>query len=233
MPRRARVVVPNMPVHVIQRGHDRDAIFFRDDDYWRYLNDLKLASSKTGCAVHAYVLMTNHVHLVVTPKDEQGLGELMRSVGSRYVRFINLCYKRRGTLWEGRYRSALIESERYLMTCYRYVELNPVRANMVRDPAGYPWSSYHHNALGKTNQLIKEHELYLRLGQAPEQRQAAYQALFSESIKSEQAAFILRSTLRDSVMGNELFRKQIEMMLGRKVAVNSHGGARGSRPPSP
>ncbi len=233
MPRRARVVVAGMPVHVMQRGHDRNAIFFQEDDYWRYLNDLRIASSKTGCAVHAYVLMTNHVHLVLTPEDEKGLGELMRAVGSRYVRFINLCYKRRGTLWEGRYRSALIQSERYLMTCYRYVELNPVRAKMVSDPAGYPWSSYHHNALGKTNQLIKEHELYLQLGEVPAQRQVVYKSLFDELISQEQAALIQRSTMQDSVLGNDKFRTQIEVMLGRSLAVNSHGGARRSRPPSP
>ena len=233
MPRRARVVIPNMPVHVIQRGHDKNPIFFCDDDYWRYLNDLKLAASKAGCSVHAYVLMTNHVHLVVTPHAEHALGEMMRSLGARYVRFINICYKRRGTLWEGRYRSSLIQSERYLMICYRYVELNPVRANMVDNPAGYPWSSYHHNALGKINDLINEHALYLGLGLSPEARRRNYRALFKEHIGDEQTHLIYTSAMKDTILGNDRFREDIEKMLDRKVSVGDHGGARRSRPPSP
>lgn len=233
MPRRARIVIPGMPVHVMQRGHDKQAIFFCEDDYWRYLNDLKLAASNTGCEVHAYVLMTNHVHLVVTPSEEASLGEMMRSLGARYVRFINLCYKRRGTLWEGRFRSSLIQTEQYLMVCYRYVELNPVRANMARSPAGYPWSSYHHNALGKINDLIQQHPLYLGLGLSPEERQANYRALFAQEISQEEQKRIVQSTMQDSVLGNDRFRKDIENMLGRKVLVETHGGDRRSRPPSP
>jgi len=234
MPRRARVVVPGVPVHIIQRGHDCQPVFFCDDDYWRYLHDLKLASGNSGCAVHAYVLMTNHVHIVATPNTETSLGDMMRSLGARYVRFINLRYKRRGTLWEGRFRSAIIQSDAYLLTCYRYVELNPVRAHMVTHPAAYPWSSYHHNALGKVNELVQAHDVYLRLGSECLARQARYRALFSEQIGDEQNTFILQSTLQDSVMGNDRFRRQIEKVAGRKLSVATHGGARrSSRPPSP
>lgn len=237
MPRRARVIVPGIPVHLIQRGHNRDPVFFSDDDYWKYLHDLRTAAEQHGCLVHAYVLMTNHVHIITTPLKANSLAYMMKSIGSRYVRYINGKYKRSGTLWESRFKSALINTEQYLLTCYRYVELNPVRARMVADPKQYPWSSFHHNALGKRNKLVTNHEIYQGLGKKPEDRQAAYLELFKHQIPNSDLSYICKATQQNSIMGNDRFRKRIEKMLGRKLMVDSHGGnRRGSakpKPPSP
>ena len=149
MPRQLRYNLPGIPQHVIQRGNNRQATFFSDEDYMRYLADLKSACDQHQCEVHAYVLMTNHVHLLMTPHNGDGIAKTMQSLGRRYVVYINQTYRRTGTLWEGRYKAALIDSENYLLTCYRYIELNPVRAEgMVDHPGKYRWSSYRANALG-------------------------------------------------------------------------------------
>src|SRR5271165_6570053 len=142
MPRHARFMMAEQPVHVIQRGHNRDACFFDPADYRFYLEQLAALSAQTGCAVHAYCLMTNHVHLLLTPATASGCGALMKHLGQRYAQHVNRTYRRSGTLWEGRFRSCLTQSEHYLLACQRYVELNPVRAGMVRDPGDYAWSSH-------------------------------------------------------------------------------------------
>lgn len=149
MARQPRYVLPGQPQHVIQRGNNRDVIFVAEADYRFYLDKLKDACDRMGCEVHAYVLMTNHVHLLMTPYEENSLGRVMQSLGRRYVQYFNYRYRRTGTLWEGRYRATLIDAESYLLTCYRYIELNPVRAGMVSHPGDYPWSSYRSNALGQ------------------------------------------------------------------------------------
>src|SRR5215467_13960820 len=141
MPRRARIMLAEVPVHIIQRGHNRDICFFSDRDYKRYLDDLRELAPQFGCAVHAYCLMTNHVHLLLTPQTTDGCGLLMKRLGQCYVQYVNRSYGRSGTLWEGRFRSALVQSERYLLACSRYIELNPVRAAIVRHPSHYRWSS--------------------------------------------------------------------------------------------
>ena len=142
MPRRARVSVPDAAHHIIQRGNNRSACFYSKQDYECYLEWLFEYSEMHGCYVHAYVLMTNHVHLLITPTDSIGLGKLMKRLGQRYVQYINRSYQRTGTLWEGRFRSCVTDDERYVLGCYRYIELNPVRANIVAHPAEYRWSSY-------------------------------------------------------------------------------------------
>jgi len=141
MARLPRFVIPDQPQHVILRGNNRAETFCADADYSFYLEKLKSACDKHGCSVHAYVLMTNHVHLLITPHLEQSLGKAMQMLGRYYVQYYNFCYRRTGTLWEGRYKATLIDSEAYLLTCMRYIELNPGRAGMVIDPADYPWSS--------------------------------------------------------------------------------------------
>ncbi len=146
MPRQQRYRLPGVPQHVIQRGNNRQVTFFDNMDYRKYLDCLETAGDKYDCAIHAYVLMTNHVHLLMTPSEPDSISKVMQSVGRQYVQYINWSYKRTGTLWEGRYKASPIESERYLLTCYRYIELNPVRAGMVASPADYAWSSYRHNA---------------------------------------------------------------------------------------
>ncbi len=154
MPRRARVFLPEIPLHIIQRGNNRQACFYAEEDYGFYLDCLQEYAIKTRCQIHAYVLMTNHVHLLATAVDVQGAGELMKALGQRYVQYVNRRYRGRGTLWEGRFRSCLTEEESYLLACMRYIELDPVRAEMVSHPAEYRWSSYRANAQGEVNALV-------------------------------------------------------------------------------
>lgn len=154
MPRRARLAVPGIPWHIIQRGNNRSPCFYADEDYRRYLDTLAEQAVKYDCAIHAYVLMTNHVHLLLTPQQEDSAALLMKHLGQRYVQYINRTYRRSGTLWEGRFKSCLAQEERYVLTCYRYIELNPVRANMVARPEDYRWSSYHTNGIGQPDPLI-------------------------------------------------------------------------------
>ncbi|MDY6994076.1 MAG: transposase [Pseudomonadota bacterium] len=134
MARKPRINLPGIPQHVIQRGHNREPCFYAEEDYSTYLEFLQLTSERTGCQIHAYVLMTNHVHLLVTPTRDYGIPAMMQALGKRYVQYINSSYRRSGTLWEGRYKASLIDSQSYLLTCMRYIELNPVRANMVAAP---------------------------------------------------------------------------------------------------
>ena len=155
MPRRPRIHLPGQPIHLVQRGHNRDACFFADEDFLAYLEWLAEALKKSGCALHAYVLMTNHVHLLVTPPSAEALPQLVMSLGRRYVQYINRKYKRTGTLWDSRYKSSLVHADDYLLLYQRYIELNPVRAGMVDDPARYRWSSYRANGLGQADVLCK------------------------------------------------------------------------------
>ena len=164
MARQPRFVLPGHPQHVIQRGNNRSVIFGAEEDYGFYLDRLREGCNKHGCDVHAYVLMTNHTHLLLTPHSENGIGKLMQYIGRYYVQYFNYQYRRTGTLWEGRYKATLLDSEQYLLTCYRYIELNPVRAAMVDHPREYPWSSYRFNALGEPDGVIIPHELYQQLG---------------------------------------------------------------------
>jgi len=174
MPRKRRMYLPGIPAHVVQRGNNRDACFFDEQDYREYLNWLKEATEKYRVALHAYVLMTNHVHLLMTPSDEAGISKVMQSVGRRYVQYVNHNYRRSGTLWEGRHKGSIVDAEDYLLSCYRYIELNPVRAGMVEHPGDYSWSSYRHHAYGEKNREIIDHPLYIALGQQNEQRWACY-----------------------------------------------------------
>lgn len=151
MARPPRLEIPGVPLHVIQRGNNRAACFFGDIDRRFYLRCLAQSAVRRGCEIHAYVLMTNHVHLLVTPSEAGAVGAMLQDVGRRYVRVINTLHNRTGTLWEGRFKSSLVDTETYLLSCHRYIELNPVRAGIVTHPAAYPWSSYQHYAAGKIN----------------------------------------------------------------------------------
>jgi len=178
MARKARIILPGVPQHVIQRGNNRQASFYAEEDYRFYLECVEKAIEKFDCAIHAYVLMTNHVHMLVTSPQAYGISQMMQSVGRRYVRYINHTYQRSGTLWEGRYKSSLVQDEHYLLACYRYIELNPVRAAMVESPGDYKWSSYHSNAYGKTDTVVIPHEQYLMLGNVEQHRLQRYRELF-------------------------------------------------------
>jgi len=173
--------------------------------------------------------MKNHVHLLMTPDTETGVSKLMQSLGRYYVRYINSTYSRSGTLWEGRYKSTLVDNEHYFLTVSRYIELNPVRANMVDDPAEYPWSSYHRNALGKYIELITPHELYQRLGKNDKARQKGYMGLFKTRLDRQLLQQITESTLKGWVLGNDLFKQQIEKQSKRRVEPGKRGGDRKSK----
>ena len=226
MARLPRYFVPGLPLHVIQRGNNREPIFAGEDDYRFYLECLKTAAESQGLAIHAYVLMTNHVHLLATPEAESSLSKALQSVGRRYVQYFNYTYDRTGTLWEGRYKATLIDSERYLLTCMRYIELNPVRAGMVKHPGGYPWSSYPATAQGKEEALITPHSLYRRLGRSDAERQAAYRQLFRAQLGKADIDAIREATNKAWVLGNDRFRAKIEGLSGRRSAPLPRGRPR-------
>jgi len=185
MPRPPRVVLPSVPLHIIQRGNNRSPCFAAHHDYLVYLDMLRECAFDCGCAVHAYVLMTNHVHLLLSPDDDNSASTMMQRLGRRYVLYFNRRHARTGTLWEGRFRSSLVQDARYLMVCHRYIELNPVRACMVDAPSDYRWSSYRANAFGQQDGLLTPHSLYTCLGSDATTRQAAYRHLFDEALSNE------------------------------------------------
>lgn len=228
MARLPRIVIPGSPMHVIQRGNNRQAIFFTENDYRKYLDVLAQASEEHECSIHAYVLMTNHIHLLVTPTTESSLPLMMQAIGRRYVQYINTTYQRTGTLWEGRYKSALIESEQYLLICSRYIELNPVRAGMVTAPGQYKWSSYRANALGKIDSNLTQHELYKSLGKCEESCLQAYKALFKSHLENDALDMIRVNTQKNTIIGNSCFQNEIKEMLKRRVSKYMHGGDRKS-----
>ena len=228
MARLPRIVVLGQPQHVIQRGNNRNITFVADEDYQFYLEKLEDACQRFDCDLHAYVLITNHVHLLMTPHTMDGLSKVMQSLGRSYVQYFNYQYRRTGTLWEGRYKATLLDSERYLLTCYRYIELNPVRAGMVSNPADYPWSSYCENALGKETDRLQPHDLYRRLGGTEEERAQAYRKLFNSHIPKSTLGEIRESTNKAWVLGNDRFREEIEAMTKRQTSPKARGGDRKS-----
>ena len=218
MARLPRYVLPGQPQHVILRGNNRSIIFVAEEDYRFFIECLRQAAVQHGCAIHAYVLMTNHVHLLMTPGREDSIGKVLQSLGRRYVQYFNYTQKRTGTLWEGRYKATLIDSERYLLTCYRYIELNPVRANMVGHPREYTWSSYLCHAEGKIDKLITDHTLYVTLGKESEERQASYRTLFKSHVSEEVLLAIRDSTNKGWVLGSDRFLEEVASEVSRRVA---------------
>ncbi|MGR5067491.1 transposase [Vibrio alfacsensis] len=176
--KKAKICAVGVAQHVIQRGNNRQVCFCNDENMLAYLEWLKQYADKFDVHIHTWVLMTNHVHLLCTPYREHGVSKMMQSIGRSYVYYFNKRYGRSGILWEGRFKSALVDSDNYLFSLYRYIEMNPVAANMVSHPAEYQWSSYHSNALGRASQLIKPHCDYLALGGDAHTRLSAYTAMF-------------------------------------------------------
>jgi putative transposase len=213
-------------MHVVQRGNNRLPCFFHDDDCSTYRQSLQESSAAFGVHIHAYVLMTNHVHLLLTAQAPLAVSKMMQALGRRYVRYINGVYRRTGTLWEGRFKSSLIDTRRYLLTCYRYIELNPVRAAMVASPADYRWSSYAHNALGKTDYLVTPHSEYTALAESDNERCAAYLALFKEVIDTDELAAIRAHVEQERALGSLRFQAEIEAALARCVHVRGPGRPR-------
>ncbi len=223
MPRKRRFYQPGVPVHVFQRGYNRQPVFFDDEDYLAYLRLLKASADALGCLIHAYVLMTNHVHLLVTPKAENDVSLLFQNIGRHFVPYINKAYQRSGSLWEGRHKGNILESEVYFLTCMRYIEMNPVRAGMVGHAAMYRWSSYAANAQGIDNAIIKPHQLYVGLGKTPEARKVAYRALFATAILPDELELISASLHSGTPLGNDRFKQQIESVLGCSVGFSKRG----------
>lgn len=218
-----------MPQHVIQRGNNRQATFFAPCDYRFYLECLREKAGQHGCLVHAYCLMTNHVHLLITPQDPDALSLLMRDLGRRYVQqYVNLVYGRSGTMWQGRYKSSLVDSQQYFLACCRYIELNPVRAHIVPRPEDYAWSSYRYHGVGIDDPLVSPHPEYVSLGAAPLERQRAYRDLFATRLRSEELDEIRDAVNRGWPLARESFSKQIEAALQRAARPPRRG-----RPPKP
>ena len=196
MPRRPRSIIPAVPLHITQRGVNRCVTFLDESDFATYLWALRAAASRAQCAVHAYVLMTNHVHLLVTPSDASGPATLMRALGAWYVRYFNDRYRRSGYLWEGRYRSQLITSGQYFFACSRYIERNPVRAGITDDPSAYIWSSFRCNAFGERDAILTPHPLYAALGSDYAARSIAYRQLFGEEVTARDISEVRTAPLQ-------------------------------------
>lgn len=224
MPRRQRLQAAGLPVHILQRGNNRQACFFADEDYLFFLDHLARIAKRFRCALHAYVLMTNHFHLLLTSELPVGPSLLMKFLGQRYVQYVNRTYRRSGSLWEGRFRSSLVQTDRYVLGCYRYIEMNAVRANMVKNPLEYPWSSYAANADGKYVSWVTPHGEYLALGLSEESRQAAYRGLFASELDQQLLREIRISTHGGYAIGSGRFREEIETAL--KLRATPHGPGR-------
>ena len=227
MPRRPRLQLSEVPLHIVQRGINREPCFFAEEDYHCYLHWLEEAARDCGCAIHAYVLMTNHVHLLLTPAENGSPARLMQSLGRRYVQYINRFYRRTGSLWEGRYKSSLVQAESYLLACYRYIELNPVRAGMVIDPGQYRWSSYRANGLGQPDPRLTSHALYLAQGRDADERVHAYRALFRPHLDAEAASDIRQALQRGMPVGQNRFAELICAKAGIRVNSDKRGRPEG------
>ena len=226
MPRQPRLDLAHVPQHVVQRGNDRQPCFFDDSDRACYLTELREIVLGEGCAIHAFVLMGNHVHLLLTPNRAGQVARVMQSLGRRYVRYINDRHDRTGTLWEGRYKSCLVDTDCYLLRCMRYIELNPVRAGLTTSAEAYPWSSYAANALGRSNPLIQPHPAYLALGRDACARLRAYRSLVAEAPLPEEVEAIRMNLRRQLAWGSERFREEIEARSARRVGPAKIGRPR-------
>ena len=228
MPRQARIRLPHTLMHIVQRGVNRSRCFYTSADRQIYLEWLEELADRFECAVHAYVLMTNHVHLLITPCDRDGVSLTMKNLGQRYVQYVNRVQQRTGGLWEGRFRASFVDREYYLMCCYRYIELNPVRAGLARHPGDYVWSSYRANAEGLPSSLIKPHPVFQELAPTEDDRRRVYRDLFAEALEPSLIDDIRRLTNGGFAIGNEAFLEQAARVSGRRVIP----GPRGPKPPA-
>lgn len=223
MPRPARLILPDVAVHVIQRGNDGADCFRETGDYMLYLLQLRQLSEERGCALHAYCLMTNHVHLLLTPASQESCSGLMRDLGQRYVQSFNRRHGRTGTLWEGRFHSSVVESARYVLACYRYIESNPVRARMVNHPTGYAWSSYWANAGLRADALLSPHKEYLALATAAMERAKTYAALFENPLDGNLTRSIREAVNSGHPLASESFKAALAATTGRTLRPKRPG----------
>jgi putative transposase len=223
MARQPRLTLPGYPHHVIQRGNNKQAIFATAADYRVLLDLLEENAKKFEVAIHAYVLMSNHFHLLASPQTVDGLPKMMQAVGRRYVRYFNDTQQRTGTLWEGRYKSTLIQTDRYLLGCMAYIDLNPVRAGLVAQPQDYPWASHLHYLGLRVDRLITPHALYWELGNTPFAREAAYAELVQSGINPVQQAAITQAALSGWALGDADFVADLQKKTERRVVKTSAG----------
>jgi putative transposase len=226
MARLPRLVVPNQPHHILQSGIDGQSIFRDDADYAAFLGWLREAAKQFKLAVHAYVLMPTHLHLLVSPSDDTGLGRAMQWVGRHYVPYFNGKYQRAGTLWQSRYKATVIDSTNYFLQCSRYIELNPVRSGLVSSPDEYPWSSYAHHAGLRSDPVIHDHPVFWALGNTPFDREAAYRALAEQGLSERELAVLRDATRKGWALGSEQFKTVLAKQANRRVSP-----ARRGRPP--
>jgi putative transposase len=230
MPRQARLIIPDIALHVIQRGHNRQACFREDTDHLVYLSVLSELLGPTACALHAYCLMTNHVHMLLTPSALDSCAKLMRNLGQRYAQYFNRRYKRTGALWEGRFRSCLVDSARYVLACQRYIERNPVRAGMVGCVSAYRWSSYHGNAGHALNKLLTPHAEFLALGGNDRARTVAYEEMLRENDEPTFLAAIRDATNGGFALVDDALKARVEANTGRRLDRRKPGPAPAAAP---
>lgn len=226
MARLPRLVVPNQPHHIIQSGNDKQSVFREADDYGVFLGWLKEASRQFKVAIHAYVLMPNHLHLLATPSDDIGLGKMMQWIGRHYVPYFNAKYQRTGTLWQGRYRATVIDSEQYFLLCSRYIESHPVRAGLASSAEEYPWSSISHHVGVKPDPLITDHPVFWALGNTPFDREANYKALLDLGISQREVDTLSEATLKGWPLGSDHFKATLSKQVNRRVIPGKRGRPR-------
>jgi putative transposase len=223
MPRVPRLSLPGFPLHVVQRGNNRQDVFFHQSGYTFYLDKLFESANLYDVSVHAYVCMTNHVHILATPVDKNGISQMMQRLGSMYTAGVNALNRRTGSLWEGRFRSSLIDSDRYCLACYRYIELNPVRAGLVDHPADYRWSSYRSNALGKRGYPLQLHPEWLALGHTRKQCRKRYADLVDEQLSPELMGHVRYGVRKGLPTGSSQFKTKIEQALNIRLSTGRCG----------
>jgi putative transposase len=223
MPKKQRMYQPSIPSHIVQRGNDRKPCFFEYENYLFFLDCLENAIRRYQVAVHAYVLMTNHIHLLMTPSTESSISRVMHLVGNRYIQYINKKYGRTSRLWEGRHKASLVDAQRYLLTCYRYIEMNPIRAGMVGHPSHYRWSSYRHHAGGSRSSIIEDLETFQRLAPTTSQRILYYRSLFHDDLDIHELEAARKAATFSMPLGDSCFKTKIEATLGRSIGHAKRG----------
>ncbi|MCX5711463.1 MAG: transposase [Candidatus Omnitrophica bacterium] len=226
MARKPRMFVTGLPFHVVQRGNNKNPIFFSETDYLFFLSVLREAKLKHPCLIFAYCLMPNHFHLLIQPEAKENISFLIKFLGSKYVRYINKVYKRSGTLWEGRFKCSIVEEEAYFLTCLRYIETNPLRAGIVNNVEEYLWSSYRCRAFGENDGLTDLDEWYKELGLASSQRQILYRCNFNNDISDSVLEFIREMTNKGGVIGGTEFKDKLEEIIAQKIIIRKPGRPR-------
>lgn len=226
MARLPRYNIVNQPQHIIQRGSSGQQVFFDTQDYQYFHDCLDTAAYNYGLKIHAFVLMPDHVHVLATPGSSDSIARTIQSIGRNYVQYFNECNHSVGTIWEGRYRATVIDAKQYMLTCSRYIELNPVRAGLVKNPKEYPWSSYSYNTSSRPNEMISPHRQYLKLGNNDRERAQAYRALFRQNIDTDTIQTITDATLKGWALGDARFATKIEKLCGRRATQLAKGRPR-------